>query len=296
MYYVSRIFAVIALCVLAIAAYFSIRLAVADSQFRRQTSVSVARALEILPGNTGYLALRALQLDYGNQDQTPLVERARRLNPLAFAPRIRLRLAAETLGDTEAAEKWLLDAARVDRQFEPRWTLANFYFRQDRAEVFWKWMRAALEVSYADRRLAFDLCWRVGKNPDEILSRAIPHTTDVVTAYLYYVMDRHREETGPVALQLAAMQTPADTQALEAASDLLIEAGKASAAGELWRQLGHASSGLLSNGDFLEEPCNRGFDWRLIQQPGVTHVQLTPAAGHRIGLSGKQPESCDLMF
>src|SRR5258708_38910440 len=98
MYYVSRIFAVIALCALAIAAYFSIRLAIADSQFRRRTSDSVARALEILPGNTAYLALRALQLDYGDQDATPLLERAARLNPLASAPRIRLGLTAATRG------------------------------------------------------------------------------------------------------------------------------------------------------------------------------------------------------
>ena len=56
------------------------------------------------------------------------------------------------------AERWLLDAARVDRQYEPRWTLANFYFRQQKMDDFWKWMRAALEVSYGDRVAAFDLC------------------------------------------------------------------------------------------------------------------------------------------
>src|SRR5260370_34919518 len=98
MYYVSRIFAVIALCVLAIAAYFSIRLAVADSQFRRQTSASVTRALEILPGNTAYLSLRAMQLDYGDQDPTPLLERATRLNPLASPPRILSGLSTATGG------------------------------------------------------------------------------------------------------------------------------------------------------------------------------------------------------
>ena len=39
-------------------------------------------------------------------------------------------LAAETRGDAALAEKWLQEAATVDRQYEPRWTLANFYFRQ----------------------------------------------------------------------------------------------------------------------------------------------------------------------
>jgi hypothetical protein len=299
MYYASRIFAVVAkvaaLGGLAIAVSFSIRLAIADRQFRQHTPESVARALAILPGNAAYLALRSLQLDYDNQDATPLLERAAMLNPMASAPRIRLGLAAETRGDFARAEKWLLDAARVDHQFEPRWTLANFYFRQGREDPFWKWMRAALEMSYGDRRLAFDLAWRVGKDPEEVLARAIPQTHDVVSAYLYYVMDQHREGTGPVALRLSAMGTPADTPALEAACDLLIEAGETPAAGELWRRLGHARTGLLTNGDFSEEPRSHGFDWRLFQQAGVTHVPLTEAGGHRISLSGKQAESCELL-
>jgi hypothetical protein len=39
---------------------------------------------------------------------------------------------------------------------------------------------------------------------------------------------------------------------------------------------------------------NHGFDWRLLESAGVTHVHLDPG-GHRIQLSGKQPESCDLL-
>ena len=142
----------------------------ADAAFRKQTPEGVARALEILPDRASYLLLRALQLDYDGVDSTALLERAARVNPLSSAPRIRLGLAAETRGDFAKAETWLLDAARVDRQFEPRWTLANFYFRRERWDEFWKWMRAALEMSYGDRRLAFDLCWRVTQDADEVLS------------------------------------------------------------------------------------------------------------------------------
>jgi hypothetical protein len=61
-YYARRIFVVAALFVLAIAAIYSIRLALADAAFRRRTPQSVARALEILPDHAGYLLFRAQQM------------------------------------------------------------------------------------------------------------------------------------------------------------------------------------------------------------------------------------------
>jgi len=72
-YYANRIFAITALLVIAIAAIFSIRLALADQAFRRQTPEGVARALRILPDNASYLMLRALQLDYDGADSTSLL-------------------------------------------------------------------------------------------------------------------------------------------------------------------------------------------------------------------------------
>jgi tetratricopeptide (TPR) repeat protein len=279
-----------------VGAIFSIRLAVADHLFRRRTPESVAHALALLPGNTSYLALRALELDYDDQPSDALLERAARLNPLASEPRIRLGLAAETRGDFAAAEKWLLDAARVDHQYEPRWTLANFYFRQERESDFWKWLHQALAVSYGDRRLAFDLAWRVSQDPAEILTRAIPPDHDVGRAYLDYVMDRHRDAAGSAALPLAAMHDPADLPALEAACDALIDAGKTAEAQTLWRALGHAPAALLANGGFTEEPRGHGFDWRPIESAGVRHASLAETPGHRVSLSGKQAEACDLLL
>ena len=198
-YYVSRVVTVAALLILMAAAFYSVRLAMADAAFRKQTPEGVARALEIVPDRANYLLLRALQLEYDGADSTALLERAARVNPLSSEPRIRLGLAAETRGDFGKAETWLLDAAHVDRQFEPRWTLANFYFRRERWDEFWRWMRAALEMSYGDRRLAFDLCWRVSQDSSVVLSRAIPEEHDVLAAYLSYVMEQHGEAVAPVA-------------------------------------------------------------------------------------------------
>jgi len=292
-YYARRIFAVVALLVLAVATVYSIRLALADAAFRRQTPQSVARALKILPDRANYLLFRAQQMDYDGQDSTALLERAARVNPLSSAPRLRLGLAAEARGDFPGAEKWLLDAARVDRQFEPRWTLANFYFRRERRGEFWKWMRAALEVSYGDRRLAFDLCWRMSQNPEEVLAQAIPERHEVLAAYLYYVMDQHREAAGAAALTLVDLHDRSDVPQLETACDLFIDDGKVVEARELWRQMGHAQTGLIYNGDFATEPSGHGFDWRPSRAEGIAYVSLP--GSYRIQLSGKQPESTELL-
>jgi hypothetical protein len=203
MYYVSRIFGIAALTALGVAVWFSIVLARADFYFREG---KVQRATEIAPRNTEYLALRALQLEYDGADSSGLTEKIAVLNPLSSAPRIRLGLAAEIAGDSARAETWLLDAARVDHQFEPRWTLANFYFRAGKKSEFWRWMRAALEVSYGDRAPAYELCWRVSSDGGEILRLGIPDRHEVMGSYLGYLLAKEKPADSRLPPGLAAPQ------------------------------------------------------------------------------------------
>jgi hypothetical protein len=315
MYYMNRvrmnrILAGIAVLALITAAAFSVRLAWADLEFRRGTEESVARAVRILPNDVQYLLFRALQLEYAGGDSTPELERAAARSPLSSAPRLRLGLAAEARGDTRAAEKWLWEAARVDRQYEPRWTLANFYFRQNRRDDFWTWMRSALEVSYGDRRPAFDLCWRVGTNADEILKRGVPPHREVLAAMLAYALDLHRGDAGAIAMQLAKFHEASDGPLLDAACNALIDssriesswmelsdadrAARLDQAAKLWNASGHSPAGGVWNGSFASPPVERGFDWRLGQVPGIRHVHLG-GHGHRVELSGGQPEEFRLL-
>jgi tetratricopeptide (TPR) repeat protein len=329
MTYIHKLAALILLAPLTAAAWFSIHLAAADAQFQRRAPESVARAIAIEPRNTDYLALRALQLDYDGVDSTPLLERAAQLSPLSSSPRIRLGLLAEIRGDFESAEKWLLDAARVDRQFEARWTLANFYFRRASAAAsgneisspfwdqsagrFWNVMREALAVSYGDRRPAFDLCWRMADassmDQTTILDRAIPERREVLAAYLQYTLDSHPDAAGPIALKLARFGDPSDRLPLLAACDRLIAsrhntandeengtAHDAALALRLWSAIGYAAPAGIFNGSFTTPPVNHGFDWRLIESPGVVHTALDqPRPARRIALDGRQPESCALL-
>jgi hypothetical protein len=286
MYYVSRIAGTGALAALGIAVWFSIVLARADFYFRAD---KVQRATEIAPHNTEYLALRALQLDYDDADSRGVRERIASLNPYASAPRIRLGLAAELSGDSVGAERWLLDAARVDHQFEPRWTLANFYFRANKRDEFWTWMRAALEVSYGDRTPAYDLCWRVSDDAGEILRLGIPDRHEVIGSYLIYISQK-KPAAGlvEVARKLGAYHDAADLPLLFGVCDLLLQVGNPAAL-EVWALAGEAAPAGIFNGDFATVPLNHGFDWRPIESPGVTHLN------NRIALSGQQAESCSLL-
>lgn len=285
MYYAVRIAMVAAL---AGTAFFSFRSARADLKFRAHSPEAVSRAVELAPKNAEYLEFRALQLDYDGADSTALLERAAALDTMGSAPRIRLGLEAEARGDFSTGEKWLLAAARIDRQFEPRWTLANFYFRRENSEEFWTWMRQALKISYGDRRPAFDLCWRISSDAPKILRRAIPGDRETVAAYLGYLLETRRVEViAPVAMKLAAAHDLVDRDLLLGACDSLIAAESAAAAWDLWRAMG------FRDADFK---TGRGFDWRPIESPGVVHLDVDqPQAMHRMTFSGSQPESCDLL-
>ncbi len=300
MYYVSRALTIFSLLAMATAAWWSIRLARADADFRGGTPAEVARAIEMVPENSEYLAMLALQAEYSGQDPTPLLEEIARLNPRSSAPRIKLGLAAELRGDTATAERRLLEAFSVDRQFEPRWTLANFYFRQGRPREFWTWMKSALEMSYGDRAAAFDLCWQMTSDPNEILEKAIPDRREVAAAYLVYLLHRHHQAAvAGAADRLAKLRTVDDLPLLYTATDALLDAGLAREAGDLWQALGNPRPDGVTHPDF-EEPGVRqgfghGFDWIFADLPGVTQLALDTPPSHRIRFSGQQPESCELL-
>jgi hypothetical protein len=288
--------AVLAVAILAAAAWFSTVLARADAEFRKGTPEGVARALELAPRNPAYLTLRALQIEYAGGDPRPLLERIARINPLSSAPRIRLGLDAEIRGDIVAAERWLLEAAHVDQQYEPRWTLANFYFRQQNLDSFWIWMRLALQVSYGDRTPAFDLCEFAAPDTRTIVARAIPDRREVVAAFLVYLRQKHPGDSAPLAIRLSRFHDPADLPLLYQELDSLLIARQRASAREIWLNLGYSDPAMpVFNPDFGQPRIGHGFDWWLVQNPGVTHVSLDTPPSHRILLSGMQPESAELL-
>src|SRR5262245_10291219 len=117
---------VLAVAALGWACYFSVRLAWADSLFRANTASSVKRATEIDPGNASYHAWLAEIKEHDGADPTSELEIASKLNPSDSSVWIRRGLRAESERDFARAERFLLQAAAIDKLYAPRWTLANY--------------------------------------------------------------------------------------------------------------------------------------------------------------------------
>ena len=175
-----------------------------------------------------------------------------------------------------SAERWLLDAARVDRQFEPRWTLANFYFRQQKTDRFWTWMRSALEVSYGEPRrgLRFVL-QRRRRMRRTILARAIPERHDALAAFVaYQVGSSGAMRRRPLnAIRLVAMARTSRTwpALLDTELDALLAAGRRTRrakSGRTWVSPRPRERAIRVSIPTSSPPrLGHGFDWRLIREP-----------------------------
>jgi tetratricopeptide (TPR) repeat protein len=282
----QRVVSIAAACLLAWAAGWAVWLALADAAFR---AGELLRANLMAPHNPLYLAAMALQAEEEGTDPEPWLARIAAEYPTLSAPRIRLGLIAEQRGDAAAAERWLLEAFAVDRQFEPRWTLANFYLRQGRRDDFWQWLRKAFEVSSGDRTALFDLCWRAGSNLGEILERGVPPIEAVSVDLLRYVVGRGLVDA--VASVAARVQSPA---ALLEATDFLLDHGRFGEAITTWVRAGRAPPQGVTAPRFESPQSGRGFDWRRSAADGVS-TQLLDQGGLRVALSGRQAESGELL-
>jgi len=279
-----------------VAAYYALRFAYAEYLFRSGAPEKIERAAALVP----------LRAEY--QSRSRKLEQAVRLNPYFSAAWMELGLRAESENQMAKAETALLEAARVDRTFEPRWTLANFYFRRNRWTEFWKWIRAAAEMSYGDRTALFQLCWRASQNPEAILAQAIPSNPSILGDYLDYLAGANQFEAGErVAGQLLSIGQGAEVSRLLAFCDALIEkAHRLEGSVRIWngmidrgwlpyQRLDPESGASLTNGDFATTPLSRGFDWWLFYRAGIRSLWTESPKGLQISFDGTEEESTDIV-
>ncbi|RPI19244.1 MAG: hypothetical protein EHM65_01590, partial [Acidobacteriales bacterium] len=261
-----------AVALLGLAACWTLRFGLADRWFHSGSSAAIARARHLSPGNASYFA------DPGDR---AALEEARTLNPRSSSAWIRLGLLTELDGDTARAEQLLLEAARVDRTYEPRWTLANFYFRRADREKFWLWARQALQMAYNDQSPLFLLCWQLTQDSGVILDRAIPGRALVLAEYLnFLILQGKLEAAAPVGERFAALAGVQSLPLLLSYCDRLLQERRTSAALRIWnslcarhilatRPLAPPQGRSLTNGDFASTPVSAGFDWRITPPDGV---------------------------
>ncbi len=265
---------------------------------------TIETAIHLAPGDArNYAVLASL----GGADRSRALELAAKTSPFDSKAWIALGLDAELQGDRARAARCLLEAARVDKTYAPRWSLANFYFRSNNREKFWSWLREAARMSYGDPRPLAQLAWNLAEDRPEALE-ALSDRPPVLESYVSLLLDKNR--MGPAETAAGKLLEAAGKEAAGAAlvySDRFLEAGRPEAALRLWNRLAAARSiparpldpergPHLTNGDFASEPLNRGFDWRPRAVAGVEMVRQPAGGGLRFSFSGRQPEYCMLMF
>ncbi len=306
----GRLARAVLLAALALGGYWSVRLAWADALFRRDTEASVREAARIVPSNAEYHVRLAAILDGGGDAGAEQeLRKTVAASPCLSSAWIELGLRAENAGTVAEAESDLVRAARMDRRYSTLWTLANFYFRHNQGDKFWPVARRALRVGDVvayDPAPLFGLCWKLSRDPDTILNRAIPDVGAVQSRYLEFLV---RENLAPAAEavteRVVAMSGERELSAVYEYCDRLIAVGDAERAIHAWnalcwrtlrgyRPLAPEAGVSLTNGDFSAAPVEHGFDWRLPATEGVTVERAGLPPRLWITLDGHEPETCDL--
>ena len=292
---------------MACLSYWPLRQAWADHLAHSTGADTIAQGARLSPGDADIRLKLASAQQAAGADDTQALEAAAALDPLNADALTRLGLDAEMHGNLPTAERRLLEAADVSRQFAPRWALANYYFRRGDAARFWPWVRESLAMGYGDLNPVFRLCWNMSQDAGAIFARAIPERRAVLNAYVSFLMQQgRRAASAAAAAKLAALAVSEDRATLIDWCNWQLNAGAATSAMEVWNTLCgrhllpyaplDPDRAPLTDGGFLTAPLGAGFGWRLAPGPGVA-VGRNPSPPYLwVAFSGDQPETCAPLF
>ena len=295
-----------ALALLAVSSYWALRLAWADHLSYSPDVAAREHALALAPLLAPFAERLAQRREELGADSLPALERAQALDPENPDRLMRLGQRAELAGDTVLAEQSLRAAAARSRLYQPKYLLAQYYFRRGNEELFWKWARAALETSPGNLAPVFELCWRMRPNAEWLNRNIIPARREVWREYLTYLTDReHWAPAAAAARSLAETAVGADVESLVRYCETSLAQGQAREPWEVWNTLCRRGllpgpppdpdhNQFLTNGGFEHAPAGQGFDWHLGGQAGVS-VAAEPGQ-LRVTFSGHQPEQCPLAW
>ncbi len=291
---------------LAVSSYWALRLAWADHLSDGAELAGRERAVQLAPAAAMFSERLADRRDELGGDGLPDWRRAAALDPENPERRMRLGVRAELAGDYALAEQSLLAAAARSQLYQPKYLLAQYYFRRQNEAQFWPWARAALEASWGDAAPVFELGWRMRPDAAWLSANLVPPRREMVRQYLAYLTSRERRDAAAAeARKLLPAAGSADLVYLLAYGEARLSRGDAGEAAEIWNALCRrrllplepldpAADRLVTNGDFLQTPSGRGFDWRLVDQTGVTAAADNGEL--RVGFTGRQPERCPIVW
>ncbi len=290
------------------AAFYSLILARAAHLFALDTVASVPAAVALVPYRAAYAARLAA---WQPLERDQLLHRAVELNPWDYPSWIQLGLLTEMQhADAKGAERDYLRAAQVNHMFLPRWTLANFYFRQRRPNDFFHWANAALQITPYSSDPIFSQMWMVSQDAASIAA-AIPERARVLLQYAWFLSNARQFTAIPPVIQRLIARVGRGNPGLWGRDDLvasiedrILNAGDRGDALAIWTSLkdsGWIHHGVpdsehpLTNGDFRVPFYRHGFDWSSIDATGARVEQFRDAHVVSISLSGEQPDHCVLL-
>jgi tetratricopeptide (TPR) repeat protein len=289
-------------------AYYSSILARASYLYGQDTATSVPAAVRLVPYNSQYIARWAA---WDTDRQIPLLKEAIALNPFDYQSLIQLGLNAEmTEGDAKTAESYYLKAAAVNKMFLPKWTLTNYYFRQQNLSEFFRWANETLKVSPYSGDPVFTQMWLMSQDPAR-LSAVIPDRPRSLIQYIWFLSNSNQYGAIPPMIQRLVRAVGNDDprawgrdDLIAASLDHVLASGELHTGLQIWTTLRDGrwiaqsvpdANHPLTNGDFRLPFYRHGFDWVSAETEGVRIQQFTDEPLIDIGLSGDQPEHCELL-
>jgi tetratricopeptide (TPR) repeat protein len=292
------------LAALLVGVVWNLRLAMADLAARRNSPDGTRLAMRWMPGNGAYAAQLADEL-YASDPvgAKSLLQKAVRLNRFDGASWIQLGLLCEAGNDLPQAEESLLQAARVDSTFLPSWSLANFYFRHERADRFWNWAQKAAQKAPDDVTPLFRLAWYASPNAAEIENRLQMKRPAVETQFVdFLITQSDAPAVSQAASHLLATGAGDSTEVLLRACDWLLAQKRPDLALGLWNGLASRISypipgggQLVTNGSFAKPPTSHGFDWHVMTVDGVSSYLNADPNALGFEFSGDEPDGFTLM-
>ena len=263
------------------------------------------RAVRVARGASLYERL-ADKIEETGGDPLPALAHAAELDPANAEYRMRLGLRTEMAGQFEVAERNLLAAARLSRLYQPRYLLAQYYFRRQNADGFFQWAHAAFDIAYGDVLPLLDLCWRMRPEPQWLRAHALSRRPEIARQYLVFLSRRRQMEAAEVlAGQLSESAVAADLPPLLEFCNRSLAAGRPAHAVEVWNrlcvsrllpfeELDPARGTSLTDGSFARGALGQGFDWHLNDTDGVTSRRMMGEL--RVTFSGRQAEWCGIAW
>ena len=288
------IFRLACVAVVTSAGYWSIRLAWADRLSRDSRLASRERAVQLAPlSATLYGRLADLR------DELTDLQSAASLDPANARRFERLGQQAEMAGDFALAERSLLRAAELSRLYQPRYLLAQYYFRRQNPAEWEQWSREALATAPGDVTPLLELAWRMTPDGSELAGQGIKGRTSIARQFLYFLVRNGQTAAAtPLALHLAETGAAADLPALFRYCEQGLANADVASAKRVWNILcvrklipfASLDNAPITNPDFAYPTTGSAFDWHIEPPTGIRVRQAHN--GLHVGLSGTQPDSC----